>query len=320
MSTTSLNLQNHENANNEYLSGLELLQTSCIKCRCNPSYLDAIPYFKKASELYHGCGLFDKEVLARQKLVKCFNNEKSFWEEGNEYEKISKLQLIQLNKVEEAHNSIINSFHAYASNRTYEDGIKALSKSSNDFVDTNHKNEAIKILEFAFIGIDKYYHILTLNKEDSHHYIYECLDKYIDLLFGEEDYEKSAEICHKISKLIEKEQKDEKTLICKYYGFQAISELLNNKEQNYKKAIEEGQKYEINDNNFCSKIERLVNVVNQRSPENEKLIKSLFGEISRRVPASMVKFINQRFIQINSVKSNDSNEIKTDLSEEEDLK
>ena len=319
MSTNLSDLTNIEKANENYLSGLELLQTSCIKCRCNPNYLDAIPYFKKAADVYHGCGKFEKEVATREKLVKCFRNERSFWEEGNEYEKISKIQLNQLKKIDDAQNSIINSFHAYASNRSYDDGIKALTKSSNDFIDSGNNEEAIKILEFAFEGIDKYYHILTLNKEESDHYIYECIDKYIDLLFGEEEYEKSAEISEKSAEMIKKDKKEEKRLICKYYGFQAISELLNKKEDKYQNTVEKGMEFEENGDDFCSKINRLVNVVKQNNKDNEKLIKSLFSEISRKVPSNIGKMMNIKFIQEN-INKFDNNEIKTDLSEEEDLK
>ena len=319
MSTNLSDLTNIEKANENYLSGLELLQTSCIKCRCNPNYLDAIPYFKKAADVYHGCGKFEKEVSTREKLVKCFRNERSFWEEGNEYEKISKIQINQLKKIDDAQNSIINSFHAYASNRSYDDGIKALTKSSNDFIDSGNNEEAIKILEFAFEGIDKYYHILTLNKEESDHYIYECIDKYIDLLFGEEEYEKSAEISEKSAEMIKKDKKEEKRLICKYYGFQAISELLNKKEDKYQNTVEKGMEFEENGDDFCSKINRLVNVVKQNNKDNEKLIKSLFSEISRKVPSNIGKMMNIKFIQEN-INKFDNNEIKTDLSEEEDLK
>ena len=149
-------LTNLETANRDYLTGLELLQTSCIKCRCNPNYLDAIPYFKKAADVYHGCGKFEKEVSARDKLVKSFQNIRSYWEEGNEYEKLSKLQLNQLKEVEDAQNSIINAFHAYAANRSYDDGIKALTKISNEFIDSGNQKEAIKILEFSFIYFKKF--------------------------------------------------------------------------------------------------------------------------------------------------------------------
>ena len=88
MSNTNLaDLTSLEKANQNYLSGLELLQTSCLKCRFTPNYADAINYFKKAADVYHGCGKFEKEITTREKLVKCFKNEKSYWEEGNEYEK-----------------------------------------------------------------------------------------------------------------------------------------------------------------------------------------------------------------------------------------
>ena len=318
-STNLADLTSIEKANQNYLSGLELLQTSCLKCRFTPNYADAIHYFKKAADVYHGCGKFEKEIITREKLVKCFHNEKSYWEEGNEYEKISKVQLNQLKQINEAQNSIINSFHAYASNRSYDDGIKALSKSSNEFVDAGNKEEAIKILQSDFEGIDKYYHILTLNQEDSDHYIYECIDKYIDLLFGEEEYQKSAEISSKSSELIKKDKKEAKRLICKYYGFQAISELLNKKEDKYQSTVEKGMEFEENGDDFCTKINRLVNVVRQNNKENENIIKNLFSEISRKVPSNVAKMMNIKFIQ-ESINNTNSNENKNDLSEEEDLK
>lgn len=319
MSSNLSELKNVEKANSNYLEGLKLLQTSCLKCRCNPNYIDAIPYFKKAADVYHGCGKFEKEIITREKLVKCFQSEKSYWEEGNEYEKIAKVQLNQLKKIDDAQTSIINSFHAYASNRSYEDGIKALTKSSNDFIDSGNTEEAIKILQFAFEGIDKYYHILTLNKEESDHYIYECIDKYIDLLFGEEEYEKSAEISEKSAKLIKKDKKEDKRLICKYFGFQAISELLSKKEDKYQTTVEKGMEFEENGDDFCTKINRLVNVVKQNHKDNEKLIKSLFKEISRKIPSNLAKMMNIKFIKEYNNNSN-SNEINTNLSEEEDLK
>ena len=320
MSSKNLaDLTSIEKANQNYLSGLELLQTSCLKCRFTPNYLDAIHYFKKAADVYHGCGKFEKEITTREKLVKCFQNEKSFWEEGNEHEKISKVQLNQLKQITDAQNSIINAFQAYASNRSYDDGIKALSKSSNEFVDAGNKEEAIKILQHAFEGIEKYYHVLTLNKEDSDHYIYECIDKYIDLLFGEEEYQKCAEISEKSAELIKKDKNEEKRLICKYYGFQAISELLNKKEDKYQSTVEKGMEFEEDGDDFCTKINRLVNFVRQNNKESEKMIKSLFSEISRKVPSNIAKMMNIKFIQENNNNIN-NNEIKTNLSEEEDLK
>ena len=321
MNSNLSDLTNLEKANQEYIIGLEFLQTSCIKCRFNPNYLDAIPHLKKAAEIYRGCGKYEKELTTRDKLVKCFNSTQSYWEEGNEYEKISKTQLNQLKSPADAQNSIINSFHAYATNRNYDEGIKAISKSSNEFVDSGNKECAIKILEFAFEGINKYYHVLTLNNEDSHLYIYECIDKYIDLLFDGDNYEKASEIALKSAELIENEKKDEKRMICKYYGFQAIAELLQQKDNNFQVAIEKGMNYEDTDDDFCTKINRLVNVVKQNDKENERIIKNIYNEIARRVPTSLGKKLNTNFIAKNPIATdNSTNNDKTNDSEEEDLK
>ena len=176
MSSSELN--NIERANQDYQTGLDYLTTSCIKCRYNPNYLDAIPFFKKAAEVYRGCGQFEKEVQSRQMLIRCFNAEKSYWEEGNEYQKMSQTQINQLKNTQEAKISIINSFNAFATNRTYSDGIKAITKASISFIDNGNKNEAEEILDFCFIGIEKYYHVLILKEDETHDYIYECIDKY----------------------------------------------------------------------------------------------------------------------------------------------
>ena len=315
MSSNLIDLNNIEKANQDYIHGLELLQTSCIKCRYKPNYLDAIPFFKKAAEVYRGCGQYEKEVQTREKLVRCFNNEKSYWEEGNEYQKMCKTQINQLKKVEEAYNSIINSFNSFVGNRTYSDGIKALTKASNDFIDNGNKEEAEKILDFAFQGIEKYYHVITMNDDESHSYIYECIDKYVDLLFDKEKFNKSAEISEKSAELLKQEKPDEKRLICKYYGFWALSELLRKNNKKYKEVVEKGMDYEKSGDTFCSRINRLVNVINQKDKENESLIKKIYSEISRNIPSCMAKIVNMKYVQVNIVKAD---EIKTNDDEDDD--
>ena len=318
MSSSNLSeLSNIEKANQDYITGLEYLQTSCIKCRFNPNYLDAIPFFKKAAEVYRGCGQFEKEVQTREKLVRCFNNEKSYWEEGNEYQKMCQTQINQLKQVEEAKNSIINSFNSFATNRTYDDGIKAITKASNYFIDNGNKGEAEQILEFGFEGIEKYYHVITMNEEESHYYIYECIDKYIDLLFDREKYNKSSNISQKAAELIQEENKEEKNMICKYYGFWALSELMQKNNKKYQEIVEKGMDFEKNGENFCSKINRLVNVINQKDKENEKLIKNIYSEIARNLPSCMARIINIKYVQVNIVKEE---EINTNADEEDDMK
>ena len=317
MSSKLIDLNNLEKANQDYLHGLDLIQTSCIKCRCKPNYLDAIPYFKKAAEVYRGCGQYEKEVQTREKLVLCFNNEKSYWEEGNEYQKMCKTQITNLKKVEEAYISIINSFNSFAGNRTYDDGIKALTKASNDFIDNGSKEEAEKILDFAFQGIEKYFHVITMNEDESHPYIYESIDKYIDLLYDREKFNKSAEISEKCAELLKQEKPDEKSLICKYYGYWALSEIMKKNKKKFQEVVEKGMDFEKNGDNFCTRINKLINVINQKDKENESLIKKIFSEISRQVPSNMAKIINIKYIQVNIVKAD---EIKTNDDSDDDMK
>ena len=318
MSSSNLSeLNNIEKANQDYLTGLDYLTTSCIKCRYNPNYLDAIPFFKKAAEVYRGCGQFEKEVQSRELLIRCFKGEKSYWEEGNEYQKMCQTQINQLKNIQQAKISIINSFNAFVTNRTYDDGIKAITKASNFFIDNGNKNEAEEILEFGFAGIEKYYHVLVLNEDDTHNYIYECIDKYIDLLFEKEKFDKCVEISEKSADLIKDEKPDEKEMICKYYGFWALSEIMNKNDKKYQEIIDKGMDFEKGNDNLCARINRLVNVINQKEKENESLIKKLYADIARKIPSSMAKIINIKYVQVNIVKAQENNIIE---DEEDDIK
>ena len=214
-------------------------------------------------------------------------------------------QINQLKQIPEAKTSIINSFNAFAANRTYDDGIKAITKASNFFIDNDHKDEAEQILEFGFEGIEKYYHVLIINEEESHFYIYECIDKYIDLLFDKEKFNKSANVSEKAAELIKEENKEENKMICKYYGFWALSELLGKNDKKYQEVIDKGMDFEKDGDKFCSKINRLVNVINQKDKENEKLIKKLYSEIARNVPSSMARVVNIKYVQVYIVKAED---------------
>ena len=62
--------------------GEDCLKTSCIKCKSKPDYNDAIPYFKEASELYHGNKKWREEIVCRMKLANCFKQIKFFYEEA----------------------------------------------------------------------------------------------------------------------------------------------------------------------------------------------------------------------------------------------
>jgi hypothetical protein len=210
-----------KNGMKEYNKGINCLKTSCLKCRFNPDFTSAIPYLKTASDEFHACNNYEKEIESRHHLIICFQKEESFWEEGKEHEKICYIYLTKLKSYQEAYDSIECAYNAYIKNHSYEDGIKCLMKASDSFLEEEKEQETEKCLELSFEGINKYYHVMTMNENESHKYIYDCIDKYIDFNFGKEKYKKCISIAKKSVDLIKSEKKDDINLLDKYYGLQA---------------------------------------------------------------------------------------------------
>ena len=308
-------------ANENYNEGSNYLKTSCLKCRFEPDYSSAIPCFKIAADKFHSCSDFQKEIETREKLVKCFKSEKSFWEEGNEYEKMSKIQLNQLKSPSDSYNSIENAFNAYVNDNKYDYAIKSLLKSSENFMDNENKNEAEKALSLGFEGINKYYDVITLDKNEDYSYVNDCLEKYIDLLYKNGNYKKGADISKKSAELIEKENKNENKIIGKFYTYEAIGELLQKKEDKYKNAINKGMDFENNSNGLSNKVNKLIELVNEKNKDNEKTISSVFYDINNKIPNSLLKMLN-KYIQENKIYDDEENNINNNdkFTDYEDLK
>ena len=51
-----------KNGMKEYNKGINCLKTSCLKCRFNPDFTSAIPYLKTASDEFHACNNYEKEI------------------------------------------------------------------------------------------------------------------------------------------------------------------------------------------------------------------------------------------------------------------
>ena len=243
----------------EYKKGIDCLKTSCLKCRFSADYTSAIPYLKSSADEFHSCGNFEKELEARQSLITCFEKEESLWEEAKEYEKMSNVYLTKLKSPSEAYDSIEKAYNSFNKNHSYEDGIKSLMKASDNFIENEKEEEGEKCLEMAFNGIKKYYHVMTMNENDSQMYIYDCVDKYIDFLFGKEKYKKSEEIAKKTAELINKEKSNEIKLLDKYYGLQAISEILDKQDNKYKDTLEKGMNVNIEESGMCNRVNNLMN-------------------------------------------------------------
>ncbi len=302
----------------EYKKGINCLRTSCLKCRFNPDYTSAIPYLKSAADEFHSSNDYEKEIEARQHLTTCFQKEESLWEEGKEHEKISKIYLTQLNSPSEAYDSAECAYNSFIKNHSYEDGIKSLMKSSDNFTENGNDKEAEKCLDVAFEGIKKYYHVMTMNENESHTYIYNCIDKFIDLTFGKEKLKKGAIIAKRSAELINKEKNDEIVLIDKYYGIQAISEIVDKEEEEdkYKDTLEKGMNINIKENGLCHMINNLMDKIkNNNNNDEDKKIKENVYEISANVPNNVYKKL-YRYVEDNKI--NDIKNEKDKLTDFDD--
>lgn len=227
-------LMSLQDARNNYAQGNEFITTSCLKCRFSPSYIDAIPLFKNAGEKFHGVAKYDEEICCRKKLTECFRATKSYWEEGNEYDKMAQVQLKQLNKPEEAFTSICNAHNAFVAAKEYESSIKSLSKIASEFFEVSQADYAERILKIIYDCALKYFHVLLFNNDEntSHSYLYEALDKYIDVLYFNKKHDEATENIENLLKLMENEEPDKSKLL-RYYGIMMIGFIILKRPNEY---------------------------------------------------------------------------------------
>ena len=307
-----------KNGMKEYNKGINCLKTSCLKCRFNPDFTSAIPYLKTASDEFHACNNYEKEIESRHHLITCFQKEESFWEEGKEHEKISYIYLTKLKSYQEAYDSFECAYNAYIKNHSYEDGIKCLMKASDSFLEEEKEQEAEKCLDFAFEGIKKYYHVMTMNENDNSKYIYDCIDKYIDFNFGKEKYKKCISIAKKSVDLIKSEKKDDINLLDKYYGLQALGEILDKQDNKYNETIDKGMKYNNDSSGLCYKINYLLSKIkNGYKEEENKTVMDTVYEISGIVPNNVYKKL-YRYVEDYKISDNKNENEKDKITDFDD--
>ena len=306
-----------KNGMKEYNKGINCLKTSCLKCRFNPDFTSAIPYLKTASDEFHACNNYEKEIESRHHLITCFQKEESFWEEGKEHEKISYIYLTKLKSYQEAYDSFECAYNAYIKNHSYEDGIKCLMKASDSFLEEEKEQEAEKCLDFAFEGIKKYYHVMTMNESDNSKYIYDCIDKYIDFNFGKEKYKKCISIAKKSVDLIKSEKKDDINLLDKYYGLQALGEILDKQDNKYNETIDKGMKYNNDSSGLCYKINYLLSKIKDGYKEEDKTVMDTVYEISGIVPNNVYKKL-YRYVEDYKISDNKNENEKDKITDFDD--
>ena len=306
-----------KNGMKEYNKGINCLKTSCLKCRFNPDFTSAIPYLKTASDEFHACNNYEKEIESRHHLITCFQKEESFWEEGKEHEKISYIYLTKLKSYQEAYDSFECAYNAYIKNHSYEDGIKCLMKASDSFLEEEKEQEAEKCLDFAFEGIKKYYHVMTMNENDNSKYIYDCIDKYIDINFGKEKYKKCISIAKKSVDLIKSEKKDDINLLDKYYGLQALGEILDKQDNKYNETIDKGMKYNNDPSGLCYKINYLLSKIKDGYKKEDKTVMDTVYEISGIVPNNVYKKL-YRYVEDYKISDNKNENEKDKITDFDD--
>ena len=286
----------------------------CIP-RKNPLSGDRYKY--RSHPEFHSCHNYEKELESRQELSKCFQKEESYWEEAKEYEKISKLYLNQLKSPSESYDSIEKAYNCYFKNHSYDDGIKSLIRASDNFIENECDNEAEKCLNLSYEGIKKYYHVMTMNDNESQKYIYDSIDKYLDFKFGKENYKKSKEIANNTAELIKKEKNNEIILIDKYYGIQAIAEILDKKENQWKDTVEKGMNINIDESGLCNMVNNLMNKLKVYNKDEDKSIMDLVYEISGKVSNNIYKKL-YKYVEDNKINDNNINNAKDKFTDFDD--
>lgn len=208
--------QKRKEADELYRVGESYLQTSCWKCQTKPSYIDAIPNLKQAADIYHGIRDYGKEKIVRERLAFCFFSTKSFWEEGVEYTKIGDFEIKELGLLDEAYDYIVNANKAFITGKDYPEAIKTMSNFGSIYIDCQNKERAEKILKKGFEDVLKFYHIMTMDKDEPTEFIYKCVDLFIDIKFSEQAIQEAVDNAEKFCKVIETEEGDKKKLVHYY--------------------------------------------------------------------------------------------------------
>ena len=105
-------------ANINYKSAIDLFNF-LLEMQIYSSYIEAIPLLKSSADA---------------SSCRSFHCDKSYWEEGNEYERRTLLYLKCLNNVNDACIMVCNAYNAYVNGGFYESRLSMLMKRADDFM------------------------------------------------------------------------------------------------------------------------------------------------------------------------------------------
>ena len=232
-------LANSKQAQELKIQGDSELKTSCLLCKFKPNYLDAIPFYKNAANLFKSALSYDEEIYCREKLTLCFRNINSFEEEGKEFENISFIYFAK-NKYSESIKVMNNAFQSYFSHPSYDDAVDCMKSLASKFLEINDLDNAEKCLEICYQTFLKIFH--TFKKDDPTKIFYDAIEQYVSVLFQNDKIRISINCLNQLIKVSsESEENKFKTLI--FYCFLISAHLVNEDEENLIKISEEAKKF-----------------------------------------------------------------------------
>ena len=152
----------YKEAKEDKREGISNISTSCITCKFKPDYMDAIPFFRSASDSFFGLGksypklyienIIIDEIFCREKLMLCYEKEKSWIDAADQGIKLSKYYIIYYKNYDNAWKTVNNSIMNYLQSSTSgnanvlkamkalnEIGILLLEQNQNDWANKNYE-------------------------------------------------------------------------------------------------------------------------------------------------------------------------------------
>ena len=118
--------------------------------------------------------------------------------------------------------------------------------------------------------------------------------------------------------MIKSEKKDDINLLDKYYGLQALGEILDKQDNKYNETIDKGMKYNNDSSGLCYKINYLLSKIkNGYKEEENKTVMDTVYEISGIVPNNVYKKL-YRYIEDYKISDNKNENEKDKITDFDD--
>lgn len=217
------------------------IKTSCVSCKFKPNTHDAIPFYQQAADSYRAAQKYNDEIYCREKLIFCFQHQKSLYEEGSEHQKLSLIYLI-LKKYDLTIKSINNSYQCLIQNADYQDAVKSVLSIADKFQEINELGQAENCYKIGYDGFKLVFHVIATKKEEPTIFLYNALFQYLNILIKNNKIKLAIESCESAIKTIEPFEKD-KSKIVETYALLLVLNILNNDIVEFKNKIELARKH-----------------------------------------------------------------------------